>query len=74
MTMLSIRFISLQAMPIGLLMRDSKCLTSDVFLSNLIRGSGEAQGVVDLITFLASDKAEFITSATIPVDEGYTSI
>ncbi|MGO3256555.1 SDR family oxidoreductase [Glutamicibacter ardleyensis] len=43
-------------------------------MSNLIRGSGEAQGVVDLITFLASDKAEFITSATIPVDEGYTSI
>ncbi|MGM9473286.1 SDR family oxidoreductase [Pseudarthrobacter sp. YS3] len=34
---------------------------------------GEAQEVADLITFLASDKAKFITGATIPIDGGYTA-
>lgn len=35
---------------------------------------GEAQEVADLITFLASDKAKFITGATIPIDGGYTAV
>ncbi|MGO1735206.1 MAG: SDR family NAD(P)-dependent oxidoreductase [Leucobacter sp.] len=35
---------------------------------------GEAQEVADLITYLASDKAKFITAATIPIDGGYTAV
>ena len=35
---------------------------------------GEAQEVADLIAFLASDKAKFITGATIPIDGGYTAV
>ncbi len=35
---------------------------------------GEAQEVADLITYLASDKAKFITGTTIPIDGGYTAV
>lgn len=35
---------------------------------------GQPQEVADLITFLASDKAAFITGAIIPIDGGYTAV
>jgi NAD(P)-dependent dehydrogenase (short-subunit alcohol dehydrogenase family) len=35
---------------------------------------GQAQEVADLITYLASDKAAFITGAIIPIDGGYTAV
>lgn len=35
---------------------------------------GQPQEVADLITYLASDKAAFITGAIIPIDGGYTAV
>jgi NAD(P)-dependent dehydrogenase (short-subunit alcohol dehydrogenase family) len=34
---------------------------------------GEPKHVADVVCFLASDEAAFITGATIPVDGGFTS-
>lgn len=35
---------------------------------------GQPEEVADLITYLASDKAAFITGAVIPIDGGYTAV
>lgn len=35
---------------------------------------GQPEEVADLITFLASDRAKFITGAAIPIDGGYTAV
>jgi NAD(P)-dependent dehydrogenase (short-subunit alcohol dehydrogenase family) len=34
----------------------------------------EAQDVTNVVVWLASDKARYITGATLPVDAGYTAL
>ena len=41
-------------------------------IKHALRRTGEVQEVADLILFLSSDAASFMTGAMVPADGGYT--